>query len=65
MPRIEIDRADWIAGFKDGESGRPNAPGPGIDGYSYASGYVEGAAKRQGYEYSLGTVTEEDLRDGP
>lgn len=65
MTRVEINRAAWIEGFMDGEPERPQHSRPGVDGYSYASGWIEGQAKLQGYEYSLGEMTELILRDGP
>jgi ribosome modulation factor len=57
--RIPIDRKEWIKGFQDGVAGRRTQIRP--DGYSYHSGYIEGQAKRQGHEYSLGELKPEDV----
>ena len=54
-----IDRKEWIIGFQDGATGRWPEVQP--DGYSYHSGYIEGQAKRQGHEYSLGALKPEDV----
>ena len=56
---IRIDRKEWIKGFQDGVAGRRTQIRP--DGYSYHSGYIEGQAKRQGREYSLGALKPEDI----
>lgn len=47
---LQIDRADWDAGFADGRQGNAWRPGD-RDGFSYASGFVEGrrfGPKKQG-----------------
>jgi hypothetical protein len=52
---LRIDPNAWRAGFEAGEIGRPMTPCPaGLDAFSYFSGWIEGDAKRQGYEYSAG-----------
>lgn len=52
-PRIDPDA--WRAGFVAGETGRAMTPCPAsLDAFSYFSGWIEGDAKRQGYEYSTG-----------
>jgi ribosome modulation factor len=65
MMKPEINREAWIAGFHAGETGRPSrtCPYPAIRflAWSWHSGYIEGDAKRQGFEYSLGTLTPADL----
>jgi hypothetical protein len=61
--RIQIDRGEWIRGFRDGAAGRPPSKGGRKDGYSYHSGYIEGSAKRQGHKYSLGTLKPEDIEE--
>lgn len=38
---LQIDRAAWDAGFADGRQGNAWCPGD-RDGFSYASGFVEG-----------------------
>lgn len=60
MTRIKIDRGSWIAGFRDGEK-NVRARSKVSDGFSYESGWIEGAAKRQGCSYSLGTLKPEDV----
>ena len=59
-----IDRQSWLAGFVAGEAGKPaylcRAP---QDVYSWHSGWVEGDAKRQGHEYSLGALTPADVAE--
>lgn len=52
-PRIDSDA--WRAGFEAGETGRAITPCPAsLDAFSYLSGWIEGDAKRQGYDYSTG-----------
>ncbi len=52
-PRIDSDA--WRAGFEAGETGRAMTPCPAsLDAFSYLSGWIEGDAKRQGYDYSMG-----------
>ena len=46
MIRIEIDRASFEKGKEDGREGRTMVPPPGIDGFSYYSGFIEGRAVR-------------------
>ncbi|VVE37225.1 hypothetical protein PNO31109_03962 [Pandoraea nosoerga] len=53
---LRIDPDAWRVGFEAGETGRPMTPCPAsLDALSYFSGWIEGEAKRQGYEYSAGT----------
>ena len=42
--RIEIHKASYERGKSDGEAGRRSTVPPGIDGFSYYSGYIEGKA---------------------
>ncbi|RSK71665.1 hypothetical protein [Burkholderia pseudomallei] len=50
-----IDSEAWRAGFEAGETGRAMTPCPAnLDAFSYFSGWIEGDAKRQGYDYSAG-----------
>lgn len=52
---VQIDPAAWRAGFEAGENGRAMTPCPAkLDSFSYFSGWIEGDAKRQGYDYSAG-----------
>lgn len=52
---VWIDPDHWAAGFAAGEKGRPGTPVPnGMNAMSYLSGWIEGDAKRQGFEYSKG-----------
>jgi len=44
MIRIAIDKPSYDQGRSDGESGRESTVPPGIDEFSYYSGYVEGKA---------------------
>jgi len=53
--KVRIDPSAWQAGFDAGEAGRPITPCPqNLDPFSYFSGWIEGDAKRQGFEHSLG-----------
>jgi hypothetical protein len=53
--KVRIDLSAWRAGFDAGEAGRSMAPCPrNLDPFSYFSGWIEGDAKRQGFEYSRG-----------
>lgn len=47
IPLISLDCLSWDAGFIDGEKGKPHNVPAGVDGLSYASGFIEGKAKRQ------------------
>ncbi|WP_152754257.1 hypothetical protein [Burkholderia cepacia] len=50
-----IDPNAWHAGFDAGEAGRAMTPCPAnLDAFSYFSGWIEGDAKRLGYNYSAG-----------
>lgn len=42
---ITVDATIWQKGFDDGKAGRPHRKGT-ADGFSYASGYIEGKAKK-------------------
>lgn len=44
---VWIREADWQAGYNAGLTGGPLQEPAGIDGLSYASGFVEGKARRQ------------------
>jgi hypothetical protein len=43
--KLTIDPKSWQKGYDDGQAGKPNRKGD-ADGYSYASGYIEGKAKK-------------------
>ncbi|WP_155033831.1 hypothetical protein [Burkholderia pseudomallei] len=50
--RVLIDPEAWRAGFEAGETGHAMTPCPAnLDALSYFSGWIEGDAKRQGYDY--------------
>jgi len=49
-----VDPESWEAGYDDGLLGRPSRCTPGLDRFSYSSGYVQARACRAG--------TQEDLR---
>ncbi|MBR8047117.1 MULTISPECIES: hypothetical protein [Burkholderia] len=52
---VRIDPKAWHAGFDAGEVGHAMTPCPAnLDAFSYFSGWIEGDAERQGYEYSAG-----------
>ena len=55
MIRIAIDKPSYDQGRSDGESGRGSTVPPGIDEFSYYSGYIEGKAvlERTKYPYSV------------
>ena len=66
MPEVSprIDRQSWLAGFVAGEARQPASLGwKAQDIYSWHSGWVEGDAKRQGREYSLGAITPADVAE--
>ena len=46
-PACPIDRAAWQAGFDAGQRGDHRPPPPGVDGYSFYSGRIEGDAARR------------------
>lgn len=46
MIRIEIDRESFEKGKEDGREGRKHSVPPGVDSFSYCSGYIEGKAVR-------------------
>ena len=46
MIRIEIDRDSFEKGEEDGREGRKYSVPPGVDSFSYSSGFVEGKAVR-------------------
>ncbi|MHB8543864.1 MAG: hypothetical protein ACYC9S_07675 [Leptospirales bacterium] len=47
MKRIVIDKASYEWGRSDGEAGRRSDVPPGIDEFSYYSGYIEGKVFRE------------------
>lgn len=50
---VLIDPEAWRAGLQAGETGRAMTPCPAsLDAFSYFSGWIEGDAKRQSYEYN-------------
>lgn len=52
---VRIAPSAWQAGFDAGKAGRPMTPCPHkFDPFSYFSGWIEGEAKRRGFEYSRG-----------
>jgi hypothetical protein len=52
--KMIVDLDSWEAGYDDGLLGRPSQCTPGLDRFSYSSGYVQARACRPG--------TQEDLR---
>ena len=46
MIRIEIDRDPFEKGEEDGQEGWKYRVPPGVDSFSYSSGFVEGKAVR-------------------
>jgi ribosome modulation factor len=62
---LRMDRTAWIGGFHAGEAGRSvrTCPYPpaSCESWSWSSGFTEGKAKRDGYKYSLDTLTSADL----
>lgn len=55
--RLEIDGNAWNQGFRDGEQGKPLRSCPYTPGttesWSWSSGYIEGAAFRNGFKAML------------
>lgn len=49
-----VDLDSWEAGYDDGLLGRPSQCTPGLDRFSYSSGYLQADACR--------AATQEDLR---
>ena len=47
VKRIVIDKASHEQGRSDGKSGRESTVPPGVDSFSYYSGYIEGKAVRE------------------
>ena len=47
VKRIVIDKASHEQGRSDGKSGRESTVPPGVDSFSYYSGYIEGKAIRE------------------
>ena len=43
---VWIREADWQLGYDAGLAGGSLQEPPGVDGFSYSSGYIEGRAKR-------------------
>ena len=43
-----IDLDSWEAGYGDGSRGRPSQCTPGLDQFSYSSGYFQARASRVG-----------------
>jgi hypothetical protein len=43
-----IDLDSWEAGYSDGLRGRPSQCAPGLDRFSYSSGYFQARASRAG-----------------
>ncbi len=46
MIRIKIDRDSFEKGKEDGRAGRKYSVPPGVDSFSYCSGFIEGEAVR-------------------
>ena len=46
MIRIEIDRDSFDRGYDAGREGKKSLVPPGVDSFSYLSGYIEGEALR-------------------
>jgi ribosome modulation factor len=63
---LRMDEYAWRAGFRAGAAGRERSscPYPSASGEasSWQSGFIEGTAKREGREYSLGPLTPEEAR---
>ena len=47
---ITIDKDGWNAGFRAGYYGEKPGFHHGFDGYSFSAGYVEGKAKKDGFD---------------
>jgi hypothetical protein len=47
-----IDLDSWEAGYGDGLIGRPSQCTPGLDRFSYSSGYFQARASRAGTQES-------------
>ena len=67
---LKHDPKAWEEGFSAGESGVRNplrCPYPAVttQAWSWHSGYVEGGAKRQGYSYSRGALSNGPSSRGP
>ncbi|MDR5898687.1 hypothetical protein QC823_06765 [Halomonas vilamensis] len=56
-------RLAWLHGFVDGERGKRHQTLKGIPGFRYTNGWIEGRAKRLGYDYGLTDVTEQELEE--
>jgi hypothetical protein len=58
---LKIDPQAWAEGFTAGETGKGKCPYPAgsREALAWWSGHVEGAAKRQGYSFSRGTLPKE------
>ena len=63
---LRMDEYAWRAGVRAGAAGRERSscPYPSASGeaWSWQSGFIEGKAKREGREYSPGTLTPEEAR---
>ena len=46
-----IDLDSWEAGYGDGLRGRPSQCTPGLDRFSYSSGYFQARASRAGTQH--------------
>lgn len=57
QPQVRLDSKAWEAGFRAGEKGLASTPPQGLDGLSWISGYIEGKAKRQGFDSKHSTVS--------
>ena len=67
---LKHDPRAWEAGFSAGESRirfslRCPYPAGTTEAWSWHSGYVEGDAKRQGYSYSRGALSNGSSSRGP
>lgn len=59
--QVWMDRDDWQSGFDMGAAGKPSRPGAEVrDQLAWFSGWIEGDAKRQGFQYSKGTTKRSD-----
>lgn len=54
-------RRAWLNGFIDGERGNPHKTQKGIPGFRYTNGWIEGNAKRHGFDYGMGDISELEL----
>jgi len=44
--KVRLNQTDWRKGYSAGQNRQPNQPPPGVDSFSWSSGYIEGKASR-------------------